>query len=148
MNHPIITKVAWRLMLTVIICFFFAFFDRLDTQFAEFQLHDSLASNDTAFRLGASLFVIGGMIFGVRNHMPLNRCGARKWLARIIISSGLAIAAMVFALIPWQFYPLRFLIGAGGTASAFYGIAGALLLGAGAILFLLAPGPRAKEGSA
>lgn len=84
LNHAITTKVAWRLMPTVIICYFFAYFDRIDFSFAKFQLQEGLALSDTAYGLGASLFVI----------------------------------------------------------------AGALLLGAGVVLFLLPSGLRAKEGAA
>jgi MFS family permease len=112
LNHPIITKVAWRLMPTIIICYFFAYFDRINISFAKFQLQDALTLSDTAYGLGASLFVIGYVIFEVPSNMLLYRFGARKWLARIIISWGLATAAMVFVQTPWQFYTLRFLIGA------------------------------------
>ena len=148
MNHPIITKVAWRLMPTVIICYFFASFDRINVSFAKFQLQDPLTLIDTAYGLGASLFVISYVIFEVPSNMLLDRFGAQKWLARIIISWGLATAAMVFVQTPGQFDPLRFLIGAGSATPALYGIAGALLLGAGVVLFLLPPGLRANEGAA
>ena len=148
MNHPVITKVAWRLMPAVIICYFFAYFDRINVSFATFQLQDALTLSDTAYGLGASLLVIGYVIIEVPSKMLLYRSGTRKWLARIIISWGLATAAMVFVQTPWQFYTLRFLIGAGSTTPALYGIAGALLLGAGVVLFLLPPGLRAKEVSA
>jgi sugar phosphate permease len=60
LNHPIITKVAWRLMPTVIICYFFACFDRANFSLAKFQLQDALTLSDTADGWGASLFVIAG----------------------------------------------------------------------------------------
>ena len=112
MNHPVITKVAWRLMPTVILCYLFAYFDRINISFAKFQLQDALTLSDTAYGLGASLFVIGYVIFEVPSNLMLYRFGARRWLARIIISWGLATAAMVFVQTTWQFYTLRFLIGA------------------------------------
>ena len=112
MNHSVITKVAWRLMPTVILCYLFAYFDRINISFAKFQLQDALTLSDTAYGLGASLFVIGYVIFEVPSNLLLYRFGARRWLARIIISWGLATAAMVFVQTTWQFYTLRFLIGA------------------------------------
>lgn len=112
MNHPVVTKVAWRLMPTVILCYLFAYFDRINISFAKFQLQDALTLSDTAYGLGASLFVIGYVIFEVPSNLMLYRFGARRWLARIIISWGLATAAMVFVQTTWQFYTLRFLIGA------------------------------------
>lgn len=111
LNHPTLTKVAWRLMPTVIVCYFFAYFDRINVSFAKFQLQDALGLSDTAYGLGASLFVVGYVLFEVPSNVLLHRFGARKWLARIILSWGLATAAMVFVQTPWQFYALRFLTG-------------------------------------
>jgi MFS family permease len=108
----IIRKVAWRLMPLIMICYLFAFFDRINISFAKFQLQSDLGFTDTAYGLGASLFVIGYVLFEVPSNMMLYRVGARRWIARIMISWGLATAAMVFVNNEWQFYGLRFLIGA------------------------------------
>ncbi len=108
----IIKKVAWRLMPLIMICYLFAFFDRINISFAKFQLQTDLGFSDTAYGLGASLFVIGYVLFEVPSNMLLYKVGARKWIARIMISWGLATAAMVFVQNEWQFYGLRFLIGA------------------------------------
>src|ERR1700761_903859 len=101
----IVAKVAWRLMPLIMICYLFAFFDRINISFAKFQLQSSLGLSDTAYGLGASLFE-------VPSNMLLYKVGARRWIARIMISWGLATAAMVFVTNEWQFYGLRFLIGA------------------------------------
>lgn len=108
----IIKKVTWRLMPLIMICYLFAFFDRINISFAKFQLQSDLGLSDTAYGLGASLFVIGYVLFEVPSNMLLYKVGARKWIARIMISWGLATAAMVFVQNEWQFYGLRFLIGA------------------------------------
>ncbi|MEM5434124.1 MFS transporter [Paraburkholderia diazotrophica] len=108
----IIKKVAWRLMPLIMICYLFAFFDRINISFAKFQLQSDLGFSDTAYGLGASLFVIGYVLFEVPSNMLLYKVGARKWIARIMISWGLATAAMVFVTNEWQFYGLRFVIGA------------------------------------
>lgn len=108
----VIRKVAWRLMPLIMICYLFAFFDRINISFAKFQLQGDLGLSDTAYGLGASLFVIGYVLFEVPSNMLLYRVGARRWIARIMISWGIAIAAMVFVHTEWQFYGLRFVIGA------------------------------------
>lgn len=108
----ILRKVAWRLMPLIMICYLFAFFDRINISFAKFQLQSSLGMSDTAYGIGASLFVIGYVLFEVPSNMLLYKVGARRWIARILISWGLATAAMVFVRTEWQFYGLRFLIGA------------------------------------
>lgn len=108
----VIRKVAWRLMPLIMICYLFAFFDRINISFAKFQLQGDLGLSDTAYGLGASLFVIGYVLFEVPSNMLLYRVGARRWIARIMISWGIATAAMVFVHTEWQFYGLRFVIGA------------------------------------
>ncbi len=108
----ILRKVAWRLMPLIMICYLFAFFDRINISFAKFQLQGDLGLSDTAYGLGASLFVIGYVLFEVPSNLFLYRVGARRWIARIMISWGLATAAMVFVHTEWQFYALRFVIGA------------------------------------
>ncbi|SFV04855.1 Sugar phosphate permease [Pseudoduganella namucuonensis] len=108
----VVRKVAWQLMPLIMICYLFAFFDRINISFAKFQLQGDLGLSDTAYGLGASLFVVGYVLFEVPSNMFLYKVGARRWIARIMISWGLATAAMVYVSTEWQFYALRFLIGA------------------------------------
>ncbi len=108
----VVRKVAWRIMPLIMICYLFAFFDRINISFAKFQLQGDLGLSDTAYGLGASLFVVGYVLFEVPSNMFLYKVGARRWIARIMISWGLATTAMVFVSSEWQFYSLRFLIGA------------------------------------
>jgi MFS family permease len=105
-------KIAWRLMPLIMVCYLFAFFDRINISFAKFQLQSDLGFSNTAYGLGASLFVVGYVIFEVPSNLLLYRVGARRWIARIMISWGLATAAMMFITSEWHFYTLRFLIGA------------------------------------
>ncbi|MBC3465204.1 MFS transporter [Pseudomonas sp. RW10S2] len=108
----LVRKVAWRLMPLIMVCYLFAFFDRINISFAKFQLQTDLGFSDTAYGLGASLFVVGYVLFEVPSNLMLYKVGARRWIARIMISWGLATAAMVFVTSEWQFYALRFIIGA------------------------------------
>ncbi|HEY1151791.1 MAG TPA: MFS transporter [Pseudoduganella sp.] len=108
----VVRKTAWRIMPLIMICYLFAFFDRINISFAKFQLQGDLGLSDTAYGLGASLFVVGYVLFEVPSNMMLYKVGARRWIARIMISWGIATAAMVFVQSEWQFYGLRFLIGA------------------------------------
>lgn len=111
-EQQVIRKIAWRLMPLIIICYFFAFFDRVNISFAKAALQADLNLSNTAYGFGASLFVVGYVLLEVPSNMLLYRFGARRWIARIMISWGLATAAMIFVQSEWQFYALRFLIGA------------------------------------
>src|SRR3954464_1576861 len=108
----IIRKVAWRLMALIMVCYLFGVFDRIKISFAEVQLQSDLGLSDTAYGLGASLFVIGYVLFEVPSNLFLYKVGARRWIARIMISWGIATALMIFIRSEWHFYALRFLIGA------------------------------------
>ena len=111
-EKALISKVAWRLMPLIMVCYLFAFFDRINISFAKFQLQTDLSLSDTAYGLGAGLFVVGYVLFEVPSNMMLYKVGARRWIARIMMSWGVATALMVFVNSEWQFYGLRFIIGA------------------------------------
>ncbi|WP_459206365.1 MFS transporter [Pseudomonas sp. MLB6B] len=111
-ERAIVRKVAWRLMPLIMVCYLFAFFDRINISFAKFQLQADLSLSDTAYGLGAGLFVVGYVLFEVPSNMMLYKVGARRWIARIMMSWGIATALMMFVAHEWQFYVLRFVIGA------------------------------------
>ncbi|CDF93190.1 MULTISPECIES: MFS transporter [unclassified Pseudomonas] len=111
-EKSVVRKVAWRIMPLIMICYLFAFFDRINISFAKFQLQADLSLSDTAYGLGAGLFVVGYVLFEVPSNMMLYKVGARRWIARIMMSWGVATALMVFVTSEWQFYVLRFVIGA------------------------------------
>jgi MFS family permease len=108
----IVNKVAWRIMPLIMICYLFAFFDRINISFAKFALQNSLSLSDTAYGFGAGLFSVGYVLFEVPSNMMLYKVGARRWIARIMVSWGIATALMALVQTEWQFYALRFIIGA------------------------------------
>ena len=82
-ESTIVRKVAWRIMPLIMICYLFAFFDRINISFAKFQLQSDLGLSDTAYGLGASLFVIGYVLFEIPSNIfsLQGRCPAldRPW---------------------------------------------------------------------
>mgnify|MGYP003525040159 FL=1 len=117
-------RVAWRIMPLAIICFLFSYFDRINISFAKVQMQQELGLSDAAYGLAASMFFIGYVLFEVPSSLGLKRYGAPAWICRIMISWGLATAALMFAYTQYTLYFLRFLIGvmeAGfGPAILFY----------------------------
>jgi ACS family tartrate transporter-like MFS transporter len=63
------------------------------------------------FGFGAGLFFIGYFLFEVPSNLLLAKFGARRWIARIMVTWGLLSAGMVFVQGPYSFYLLRFLLG-------------------------------------
>ena len=114
-------KVAWRLIPLLFLCYIVAYLDRVNVGFAKLQMLGALQFSDTVYGLGAGVFFVGYFIFEVPSNVILHHVGARKWIARIMITWGLLSAAMMFVKSPASFYALRFLLGA-AEAGFFPGI--------------------------
>jgi D-galactonate transporter len=125
-----IARVSKRLVPFLIICYFVAYLDRVNVGFAALTMNQDLGLSQTAFGFGAGIFFIAYFIFEVPSNLLLERFGARKWIARIMLSWGILSGAMAF--IPniasatglgneHTFYLLRVLLGA-AEAGFFPGI--------------------------
>ena len=98
-----------------------AYLDRVNVSFAQLQLEDDLGFTDTIFGLGAGIFSLGYVVFGVPSNLALARFGARRWLAAIMVVWGILSAATLFINSAGAFYVLRFMLGA-AEAGFFPGI--------------------------
>ncbi|MEX5498109.1 MFS transporter [Pseudomonas syringae] len=116
-------KTAWRLMPFLMLCYLCAYLDRVNVGFAKLQMMNDLAFSETVYGLGAGMFFIGYFLCEVPSNLILHRVGARRWIARIMISWGMISALFALVETAWQFYALRFLL---GVAEA--GLAPGLLL--------------------
>ena len=116
-----VAKATRRLIPFLFGIYVVAYLDRVNVSFAQLQLEDDLGFSDTIFGLGAGIFSLGYVIFGVPSNLALARFGARRWLAAIMITWGLLSASMMFIGGSTSFYVLRFLLGA-AEAGFFPGI--------------------------
>jgi ACS family tartrate transporter-like MFS transporter len=125
-----IMKVTKRLVPFLIICYFAAYLDRVNVGFAKLEMGKALGLSETAYGLGAGIFFFTYFVFEVPSNLALERFGARKWIARIMLSWGILSGAMAF--IPHfskafgisgesAFYIIRLLLGA-AEAGFFPGI--------------------------
>jgi MFS transporter, ACS family, tartrate transporter len=106
-----IAKATKRLIPFLFAIYCIAYLDRVNVSFAQLQLEDDLGFSDTIFGLGAGIFSLGYVIFGVPSNLALERFGARRWLAGIMIVWGLISASMLFIESAASFYVLRFMLG-------------------------------------
>ena len=111
-DEALFSKISWRLLPLLIICYVVAFIDRINIGFAQLQMRQTLSFSNEAYALGAGIFFIGYLLFEVPSNLLLERIGARKTLLRIMFCWGLVAAGMGFVQTPTQFYILRFLLGA------------------------------------
>jgi ACS family tartrate transporter-like MFS transporter len=129
-------KAAWRLIPFLILCFLIALLDRVNVGFAALTMNKELGLTAEMFGFGAGIFFFGYFIFEVPSNLILERVGARRWIARIMISWGVISAS--FAFVPSisatfqglgfsffdnarTFYLMRFIFGA-AEAGFFPGI--------------------------
>jgi MFS transporter, ACS family, tartrate transporter len=116
-----IRKVSLRLLPFLFLLYVLNFLDRSNVALAALQMNRDLSFSSSAFGFGAGIFFLGYAIFEVPSNLALSRFGARRWIARIMISWGIIACAMMLVRTPMQFYVLRFLLGV-AEAGAFPGI--------------------------
>lgn len=116
-----IRRIAWRIVPFIMICYFFAYLDRVNIGFASLTMNKDLGISATAYGFGAGIFFISYFLFEVPSNIFLEKLGARRWIARIMVSWGIVSGAMAFVGGETSFYIVRFLLGA-AEAGFFPGI--------------------------
>jgi ACS family tartrate transporter-like MFS transporter len=106
------SKVAWRLLPFMCLCYVAAFIDRVNVSFAKLSMLSDLHLSTAMYTTGAGIFFVGYFIFEVPSNLIMERVGARIWIARIMLLWGFISAGMMFVKGAWGFYALRFLLGA------------------------------------
>jgi D-galactonate transporter len=116
-----IGRVTSRLVPFLIVCYFVAYLDRVNVGFAALTMNKDLGISASAYGLGAGIFFFTYFLFEVPSNLFLERFGARKWIARIMLSWGILSGAMAFITGETGFYVVRMLLGA-AEAGFFPGI--------------------------
>src|ERR1700748_261515 len=83
------SKVTWRLVPFLMLCYFIAYLDRVNIGFAGATMSKDLALSASAFGGAAGIFFIAYFFFEVPSNFALDRFGARVWIARIMLTWGL-----------------------------------------------------------
>jgi ACS family tartrate transporter-like MFS transporter len=110
-RREVIGRVTRRLIPFAFICYVVAYIDRVNIGFAASILQRDLGLTDAQYGYGAGLFFIGYCLFEVPSNLILERVGARRWIARILIGWGIVSMGMVFVWDVWSFYAARVLLG-------------------------------------
>jgi ACS family tartrate transporter-like MFS transporter len=111
LERTTIRIVIWRLIPLLLLAYLAAYVDRINIGFAGAALKHDFTFSNTVFGFGAGLFFVSYFLFEVPSNLLLAKFGARRWIARIMVSWGLLSAAMIFVQGPYSFYLLRFLLG-------------------------------------
>ncbi|HMO44567.1 MAG TPA: MFS transporter [Rubrivivax sp.] len=110
-DEKLFSKVSWKLLPLLTICYLIAFLDRVNIGYAQLQMKQTLPWSDEVYALGAGIFFIGYFLFEVPSNLMLEKIGARATLLRIMFCWGIVAAGMAYVETPTTFYILRFLLG-------------------------------------
>jgi MFS transporter, ACS family, tartrate transporter len=104
-------KLTRRLIPFMFLLYIVAYLDRINVGFAALEMNRDVGLGPEAFGLGAGLFFIGYVLFEVPSNLIMARLGARRWIARIMVSWGLVAMTMMAVRGAHSFYFLRFVLG-------------------------------------
>jgi len=107
----IFRRVALRFMPLLFVGYVVAYLDRVNVGFAKLQMLNALHLSEAIYGLGAGLFFVGYFFFEVPSNLLLHRIGARRWIARIMITWAILSMATAWVTTPLEFYAVRFLLG-------------------------------------
>jgi D-galactonate transporter len=105
-------RIIRRLLPFLWLLYFIAYLDRVNVAYAALEMTRDLGFSDRVFGLGAGIFFIGYVLLEIPGAILVERWSARRWIARIMVSWGVATAFVGFVNSAHQFYAARFLLGA------------------------------------
>src|SRR5258706_10637605 len=121
MEEAVVRRLTWRLVPFLFLLYIVAYLDRINVGFAALQMQQQLRFTDAVYGLGAGMFFAGYFCFQVPSNLVLERVGARRWIASLMMVWGVISSAMVLVSGPRSFYALRFMLGA-AEAGFFFGV--------------------------
>ncbi len=107
----VISRVTRRMIPFAFICYVVAYIDRVNIGFAARELQQDLGLSATEYGLGAGLFFLGYCVFEIPSNLILDRVGARRWIARIMIGWGIVSMATMFISDVTSFMIARVVLG-------------------------------------
>ena len=105
--RKVFRRIIWFLFILLVV----SFMDRINIAFAALTMNKDLGLNAAAYGVSLTVFYIAYTLFEIPSNLILAKVGARLWIARIMITWGLASAATMFAVGMWSLYGIRALVG-------------------------------------
>lgn len=107
----VISKITRRLVPFLFLLYVIAYLDRINVGFAALQMKDQLGFSDDVYGLGGGMFFLGYFFFQIPSNLVLQRVGAKRWVAILMVTWGIISSSMMFVRTPFSFYALRFALG-------------------------------------
>ncbi len=106
-------KVYLRILPLAMIMYFLCYIDRINVSFAALTMNKDIGLTAATYGFSSTAFYIGYVLFEVPSNLVMDKVGARLWLARIMVTWGIASAATAAVIGPNTFLLVRFLLGVG-----------------------------------
>src|SRR5258708_35249105 len=91
-----VAKARRRLLPFLFLLYVVSYLDRINVGFAALQMNAALGFSNVTYSLGAGVFFLSYTLLEVPSNVILARVGARRWIARIMITCGLVSAGLMF----------------------------------------------------
>jgi MFS family permease len=104
-------RVARRLIPLLMAGYFAAYLDRVNVGFAALTMNKALGMSAEIFGIGSGIFFLGYFLCEIPSNLIMEKVGARRWIARILITWGVISAGTAFVTGTWTFLGIRFLLG-------------------------------------
>ena len=104
-------QAGWRIIPICGLAYVLSYMDRVNLGYISAPLSRDLGMDSTQIGLAAGLFFLGYILFEVPSNMALRRFGARKWIARILVSWGIVTGLTSAVDSVWLLYAARVLLG-------------------------------------
>lgn len=106
-----VKKVMLRIVPYVFLLYIIAIIDRVNIGYAALEMNQEIGITAEIFGFVSGIFFIGYFLFEIPSNVFLSRFGARKWIARIMVTWGILVIAEGFVQNGTQLAIVRFLLG-------------------------------------
>src|SRR5260370_23090206 len=121
-QEAVLKKIAWRVVPFLTLAYVVNYLDRTNIGVASLTMNKDLGFTATQYGLGAGILFLGYTVFEVPSNLALYSIGARRWIARIMITWGVVSVATAWVYDVNSYYVPRFALGV-AEAGFFPGVA-------------------------
>jgi MFS family permease len=110
-QEAVLKKIAWRMVPFLTLVYVVNYLDRTNIAVASLTMNKDLGLTATEYGLGAGILFLGYTVFEIPSNLALYSVGARRWIARILITWGAVSVVTVWVYDANSYYVARFVLG-------------------------------------
>src|SRR4029077_15375371 len=110
-QEAVLKKIAWRVVPFLTLAYVVNYLDRTNIGVASLTMNKDLGFTSTQYGFGAGILFLGYTVFEVPSNLALYSIGARRWIARIMITWGAVSVATAWVYDDNSYYLARFALG-------------------------------------